>query len=193
MSGFLALLDDVAAIAKLAAAQIDVLRPRTIGRRQVGRHRNRRCRRNPNTSPDFRPRAKSRSIAKTAGRIPNHQARHLVAGAPLAASFRARGHRTSSHSRWRLSLFRGRGEESGTPWWAGHEEKGPQQAQTIDAAHLEEKRAKGAIKTDFILSAEIMTIALSTIEVDDLWIRAVCLRSSRSFSQSSSTAWSRSS
>jgi predicted DNA repair protein MutK len=57
----------------------------------------------------------------------------------------------------------------------GHQEKGEQQAQTIDAAHLEEQRVKGAIKTDFILSAEIMTIALSTIDVDDLWIRAVVL------------------
>ena len=57
----------------------------------------------------------------------------------------------------------------------GHEEKGPQQAQTIEAAHLEEQRVKGAIKTDFILSAEIMTIALSTIDVDDLWTRAAVL------------------
>jgi predicted DNA repair protein MutK len=57
----------------------------------------------------------------------------------------------------------------------GHEEKGPQQAETISAAHLEERRVKGAIKTDFILSAEIMTIALSTIEADNLWIRAASL------------------
>jgi predicted DNA repair protein MutK len=57
----------------------------------------------------------------------------------------------------------------------GHEEKGPQKAQTIEAAHLEEQRVKGAIKTDFILSAEIMTIALSTIDVDDLWTRAAAL------------------
>ena len=34
----------------------------------------------------------------------------------------------------------------------------------LDAAHLEEQRVKGAIKTDFILSAEIMTIALSAID-----------------------------
>ena len=32
-----------------------------------------------------------------------------------------------------------------------------------DPAHLEEEKASGAIKTDFILSAEIMTIALSAI------------------------------
>jgi predicted DNA repair protein MutK len=50
----------------------------------------------------------------------------------------------------------------------GHEEKGSQQVRTLEAAHLEEQRVKGAIKTDFILSAEIMTIALSTIDVDDL-------------------------
>jgi predicted DNA repair protein MutK len=57
----------------------------------------------------------------------------------------------------------------------GHKDKGPQQARTIDAARLEEQRVKGAIKTDFILSAEIMTIALSTIEADELWIRAAVL------------------
>lgn len=36
-----------------------------------------------------------------------------------------------------------------------------------DGAALEEERVRGAIKTDFILSAEIMTIALSTIPVED--------------------------
>ena len=33
----------------------------------------------------------------------------------------------------------------------------------------------GAIKTDFILSAEIMTISLSAIETDSIWIEAVAL------------------
>lgn len=36
-----------------------------------------------------------------------------------------------------------------------------------EGAALEEKRVAGAIKTDFILSAEIMTIALSTIPAED--------------------------
>ncbi|MEM9707428.1 MAG: DUF808 domain-containing protein [Pseudomonadota bacterium] len=48
-------------------------------------------------------------------------------------------------------------------------------AETLDAAHLEETRVAGAIKTDFILSAEIMTIALSVIESDDFAISAVVL------------------
>lgn len=44
-----------------------------------------------------------------------------------------------------------------------------------DPAHLEEQKVKGAIKTDFILSAEIMTLALSTIESPEVWIQAVVL------------------
>jgi predicted DNA repair protein MutK len=39
----------------------------------------------------------------------------------------------------------------------------------MDAAHLERDRVASAIKTDFILSAEIMTIALSTIE-EGFWV-----------------------
>lgn len=45
----------------------------------------------------------------------------------------------------------------------------------LDAAHLEEKRVKGAIKTDFILSAEIMTITLSAIESDSVITRGITL------------------
>jgi len=44
-----------------------------------------------------------------------------------------------------------------------------------DAAHLEEEKVAGAIKTDFILSAEIMTIALATIESPSFWLQAVTL------------------
>ena len=36
----------------------------------------------------------------------------------------------------------------------------------LGAAHLEERRVKGAIKTDFILSAEIMTIALAALPAE---------------------------
>ncbi|MFN3171866.1 MAG: DUF808 domain-containing protein [Hyphomicrobiales bacterium] len=45
----------------------------------------------------------------------------------------------------------------------------------LDAAHLEEQRVKGAIKTDFILSAEIMTITLSAIESDSVLTRGITL------------------
>lgn len=44
-----------------------------------------------------------------------------------------------------------------------------------DPAHLEEEKAKGAIKTDFILSAEIMTIALAAIPRSNFWMEAATL------------------
>ncbi|TKZ20923.1 DUF808 domain-containing protein [Shimia litoralis] len=44
-----------------------------------------------------------------------------------------------------------------------------------DPAHLEEKKAAGAIKTDFILSAEIMTIILSGIPESNFWMEAATL------------------
>ena len=44
-----------------------------------------------------------------------------------------------------------------------------------DPLHLEEQKVKGAIKTDFILSAEIMVISLSAIEAPNFWMQAVTL------------------
>lgn len=45
----------------------------------------------------------------------------------------------------------------------------------LDAAHLERERVSGAVKTDFILSAEIMAIALATIESDSVVMRGIVL------------------
>lgn len=44
-----------------------------------------------------------------------------------------------------------------------------------DPAHLEEARVAGAIKTDFILSAEIMTISLSAISAPNVYMEAATL------------------
>jgi len=44
-----------------------------------------------------------------------------------------------------------------------------------DPGHLEEQKVRGAIKTDFILSAEIMTIALAAIEAPNAWMQAATL------------------
>ncbi len=46
---------------------------------------------------------------------------------------------------------------------------------TKDPAHLEEEKVAGAIKTDFILSAEIMTIALAAIPAGSFWMEAITL------------------
>jgi predicted DNA repair protein MutK len=45
----------------------------------------------------------------------------------------------------------------------------------IDPTSLEDQKVAGAIKTDFILSAEIMTIILAAIDVPDFWTRAAIL------------------
>ena len=46
---------------------------------------------------------------------------------------------------------------------------------TKDPGHLEEQKVAGAIKTDFVLSAETMTIALAAIPDAALWIEALTL------------------
>jgi predicted DNA repair protein MutK len=48
-------------------------------------------------------------------------------------------------------------------------------AEKLSDAHLEEKKVKGAIKTDFILSAEIMTIALSSLPDVGFWMEFAVL------------------
>lgn len=45
----------------------------------------------------------------------------------------------------------------------------------IDPRSLEDQKVAGAIKTDFILSAEIMAIALATLPVINVWTQAVVL------------------
>lgn len=54
-----------------------------------------------------------------------------------------------------------------------HHENGAQEDK--DPTALEEKRVAGAIKTDLILSAEIMTLALSMIETNSIWIELATL------------------
>jgi uncharacterized protein len=46
---------------------------------------------------------------------------------------------------------------------------------TENPTHLEEQKVSGAIKTDFILSAEIMTIALAEIPDSNIWMEASTL------------------
>jgi predicted DNA repair protein MutK len=171
VSGFLALLDDVAAIAKLAATQIDdiaahaakaggksagividdaAVTPKYVTGLPAARE-----------IPIVAKIAAGSLISKLAILLPGIKLSRPAAIPPLLILGGAYLCFEGAEKIWHAL--------------AGHEEKGPQQAQTIDAAHLEEQRVKGAIKTDFILSAEIMTIALSTIDVDDLWIRAAVL------------------
>lgn len=57
----------------------------------------------------------------------------------------------------------------------GHEDYPDKDQVVEDPAQLEEQKAAGAIKTDFILSAEIMTIALAAIPASTFWMEAATL------------------
>ena len=174
MSGLLALLDDVAAIAKLAAAQLD----------------------------DIAAQA-SKAGAKAAGVVIDDAAvtPKYVTGLPAARELPIvwKIARASFFNKLVILLPAALLINAFLPWlltpllmiggaylcfegaekvwhvFVPHKDHGPQQAETLDAAHLEEQRVKGAIKTDFILSAEIMTISLSQIESDTLWLQAGAL------------------
>lgn len=174
MSGLLALLDDVAAIARLAATQID----------DIAAHA-------------------AKASSKSAGVVIDDAAvtPKYVTGLPAAREIPivAKIARGSLFNKLVILLPALLLLQALAPWsiapllilggaylcFEGAEkiwhavthktDKGPQQVETLDAAHLEEQRVKGAIKTDFILSAEIMTIALAAIDGGTIWTRAAVL------------------
>jgi predicted DNA repair protein MutK len=174
MSGILALLDDIAAIAKLAAAQVDDIAAQAAkaGSKSVGVVID-----DAAVTPKYLtglPAARELPIvAKIArGSLFNK----LVILLPLLLLLH-------SVAPWVITPLLILGgcylcfEGAEKIWHAlSHtKEAGPQTAETLDAAHIEEERVAGAIKTDFILSAEIMTIALATIDAGGIWMRALTL------------------
>jgi predicted DNA repair protein MutK len=174
MSGLLALLDDVAALAKLTAAQID----------------------------DVAAQA-AKASAKAAGVVIDDSAvtPKYVVGLPAAREIPivakiARGSLfnklvillpaaliLNTLAPWLLTPLLMIGgaylcfEGAEKVWHALHtQQEHATTLQSLDAAHLEQQRIAGAIKTDFILSAEIMTIALAAIDPGTgLWQMALVL------------------
>ncbi len=57
----------------------------------------------------------------------------------------------------------------------GHEAHGDEDEEFDDPVHMEESKVSGAIRTDFILSAEIMAIALADVATKPLWEQAAVL------------------
>ena len=168
MSGLLALLDDVAAIVKLAAAQLDDMASQAAkaGSKTAGVVID-----DAAVTPKYvtgLPAAREIPIvAKIASGslfnkliilLPALVALHVFAPWVIVPLLMVGG---------AYLCFEG----AEKTWHAltHHQDEGLQQAATLDAAHLEEQRVKGAIKTDFILSAEIMTIALASINNSSLW------------------------
>ena len=189
MSGLLALLDDVAAIAKLAAAQVDDIAGQAakVGAKVSG------------TVLDDAAKAG----AKAAGVVIDDAAvtPKYVTGLPATRELPIiwKIARASFFNKlvillpvallldtflpWLITplLMLGgaylcfEGAEKVWHWLNPHPESHAQEAEALDAAHLEEARVKGAIKTDFILSAEIMTISLAAIETDDRLSQGIVL------------------
>ncbi|MEM8662731.1 MAG: DUF808 domain-containing protein [Pseudomonadota bacterium] len=174
MSGLLALLDDVAAIAKLAAAQLDDIAAHTAkaSTKAAGVVID-----DAAVTPKYvtgLPAARELPIVWKIARSSYFS--KLVILLPLALILNA-------VAPWLLTPLLMLGgaylcfEGAEKVWHAisGHHEEKPETEAPIDAAHLEEQRVKGAIKTDFILSAEIMTISLAAIETDSVFQEGVVL------------------
>ncbi|MEZ5714421.1 MAG: DUF808 domain-containing protein [Paracoccaceae bacterium] len=174
MSGLLALLDDVAAIAKVAAASVDDVASQAA---QAGAQAAGAVIDDAAVAPayvqGFAPARELPIVGKIAlGSIRNKLLILLPAGLLL-----------TSFAPWLITplLMLGlylcfEGAEKvwhklfprDHAWDAAEHPQG-------DPAHLEEEKVAGAIKTDFILSAEIMTIALAALPAGTIWMQAAVL------------------
>lgn len=176
MSGLLALLDDVAGIAKIAAASIDDVAGQAVkaGAKAAGALIDDAAV-TPKYVAGFSAAREVPIVMKIArGSLFNK----LVVLLPVALIL-------STFAQWAITplLMLGgaylcyEGAEKVLHALSHDKENEPKLAITEDgSAGLEEERVKGAIKTDFILSAEIMTIALATIPADDpIWMEALIL------------------
>lgn len=175
MSGLLALLDDVAAIAKVAAASVDdvVAQAAKAGAKAAGAVIDDAAV-TPKYVQGFAPARELPIVWKIArGSILNK----LFILLPVALLL-------SAFAPWAIPplLMLGgaylcyEGAHKVAHWLNPPEHiEVPLDEKVKDAAHLEEQKVKGAIKTDFILSAEIMTIALAALPPSNIYMQAAAL------------------
>ena len=176
MSGLMALLDDVAALAKLAATSVDDVAGQAAkaGSKAAGAVIDDAAV-TPKYMQGFSPARELPMVWRIArASIFNKLIFLLPAGLALSA-----------FAPWMIPplLMLGGGylcfegaEKIAHALGFGKGHGGPDGSHTEgDAAHLEEQKVAGAIKTDFILSAEIMTIALAAIPESGFWMEAATL------------------
>ncbi|MHA6323901.1 DUF808 domain-containing protein [Roseivivax sp. CAU 1753] len=177
MSGLLALLDDVAGIAKVAAASVDDIAAQAVkaGSKAAGAVIDDAAV-TPKYVQGFAPARELPMIWKIArGSIFNKLVFLLPAGLLL-----------TNFAPWLIppllmlggSYLCFEGAEKLVHAVMPHDEHtpGPDGSHDVgDPAHLEETKVEGAIKTDFILSAEIMTISLAAIPPLNIWMEAATL------------------
>jgi len=189
MSGLLALLDDVAALAKLAAAQVDDVAAQAsrVGVKVAASV----------IDDTAKAGAKSLGVVIDDTAVTPKYVQNLPAARELPIVWKiARGSAFNklvillplallldAFAPWLMTplLMLGgsylcfEGAEKVLHSFMPHAAEEAHAPQTLDAARLEEERVAGAIKTDFILSAEIMTIALAAIEATGVLTRGVVL------------------
>ena len=172
MSGLLALLDDVAAIAKVAAASVDDVAAGAVkaSSKAAGAMIDDAAV-TPKYVTGFPPARELPIIAKIArGSLFNKMVFLLPVGLALSA-----------FAPWAIPpllmlggaylCFEGV-EKLHHAFFHKEDHKPDPEKQALSDQHLEEQKVQGAIKTDFILSAEIMTIALSAIPEQGFWMEA---------------------
>lgn len=177
MSGLLALLDDVAGIAKVAAASVDDIGAAAAkaGTKTAGVLIDDAAV-TPKYLHGFEPARELPIILRIARGSLINKLVFLLPAALLLSTF----------APWLIppllilggSYLCFEGAEKIVHVLMPHDEHsgGPDGSHDIeDPLHLEEAKIKGAIKTDFILSAEIMTIALSVIDSTNIWMQGATL------------------
>jgi len=178
MSGLLALLDDVAGIAKIAAASVDdvVSQAAKAGAKAAGAVID-----DAAVTPKYvQGFAAERELPIIWRIAKGSMINKLVFLLPAALAL-------SNFAPWAIApllmlggaylCFEGAEKVAHALGWGGHghEDYAGKSEAPQDPAHLEEQKAKGAIKTDFILSAEIMTISLAAIPESNFWMEAATL------------------
>ncbi|MEH6831704.1 DUF808 domain-containing protein [Sulfitobacter sp.] len=177
MSGLIALLDDVAAIAKVAASSVDdVVAQATKASAKAAGAVIDDAAVSPKYVSGFKADRELPIIWRiTKGSLKNKLLYLLPAGLALSA-----------FAPWAIApllmlggaylCFEGAEKVANVLGWGHGHEDYPHKEETIEnPAALEEEKAQGAIKTDFILSAEIMTISLAAIPVSNFWMEAATL------------------
>lgn len=178
MSGLLALLDDVAAIAKVAAASVDdvIGQAAKAGSKAAGAVIDDAAV-TPKYVQGFKAERELPIIWRiTKGSLKNKLLYLLPAGLALSAFapgaitplLMVGGAYLCFEGAEKVAHALGIGGK-------GHLDHPKADTEPEDPAHLEEQKARGAIKTDFILSAEIMTIALAAIPESGFWMEAATL------------------
>ena len=175
MSGLLALLDDVAAIAKVAAASIDDIAAAAAkaGAKAAGVVID-----DAAVTPKYVHGFEAKRELPIIGRIALGSLKNkliiLLPAALLLSSFAPNWITPLLMLGGAYLCFEGAEKVFHSLFPHGDAEV-EKDFDTKDAARLEEEKISGAIKTDFILSAEIMTIALAAIPESNFWFEAVTL------------------